>query len=164
MEIKNVTLCFLRRNDEVLLAMKKRDFGKGKWNGAGGKLLDGESFEDAAVREVKEEIGVIVHQEDLCHVALLDFYFEGEKKHEPLYAHHCQTYITEKWEGEPQESEEMKPKWFHIPKLPFETMWSDDKLWLPRVLAGERLHAEFWFDTSFHHTRYCISPLKQNKI
>lgn len=38
--------------------MKKRGFGVGKWNGSGGKIQPGETPEDTAVREVKEEIGI----------------------------------------------------------------------------------------------------------
>jgi hypothetical protein len=48
------TLVFCRRelNDhkEILLGMKKRGFGAGKWNGFGGKLEENESNEDAAKR------------------------------------------------------------------------------------------------------------------
>lgn len=52
------TLLFLRRGDELLLAMKKRGFGKGKWNGVGGKLEAGETLEQALIRETVEETGV----------------------------------------------------------------------------------------------------------
>ena len=37
--LKNVTLLLIRKDDEVLLAMKKRGHGAGKWNGTGGKAL-----------------------------------------------------------------------------------------------------------------------------
>lgn len=32
------TLCLLKRDNKILLAMKKRGFGKGKYNGIGGKI------------------------------------------------------------------------------------------------------------------------------
>lgn len=35
------TLLFLKKNRQLLLAMKKRGFGAGKWNGVGGKLEPG---------------------------------------------------------------------------------------------------------------------------
>jgi ADP-ribose pyrophosphatase YjhB (NUDIX family) len=163
MNTKNVNLCFLRRGNNVLLAMKKRDFGKGKWNGVGGKLRAGESFEDATVRETKEEIGVEIQPQDLQLVAVLDFYFSGSKEQGP-FRHHCPTYIATKWKGEPRETEEMQPQWFSISDLPFESMWSDDPLWLPRVIAGEKLHAEFWFDEKFATTKNQISPLRENTV
>ncbi len=45
------TLLFLRKNNHILLAMKKRGFGADRWNGVGGKLEPGETIEQALVRE-----------------------------------------------------------------------------------------------------------------
>jgi 8-oxo-dGTP pyrophosphatase MutT (NUDIX family) len=42
-----VTLCFIRDNNKLLLALKKRGFGPGKWNGYGGKIEEGETIEQA---------------------------------------------------------------------------------------------------------------------
>jgi 8-oxo-dGTP pyrophosphatase MutT (NUDIX family) len=52
---KEYTLVFCRRlgqngSREILLGMKKRGFGAGKWNGFGGKLEENESNEAAAKR------------------------------------------------------------------------------------------------------------------
>lgn len=51
---KEYTLIFLRRyyegNKQILLGMKKRGFGAGKWNGFGGKLEENESNEVGAKR------------------------------------------------------------------------------------------------------------------
>ncbi len=49
------------------------------------------------------------------------------------------------WEGEPVESEEILPQWFNKQDLPLNSMWSDAKYWLPKVLQGMRLNAEFTF-------------------
>ncbi|KAJ1429629.1 hypothetical protein B484DRAFT_396306, partial [Ochromonadaceae sp. CCMP2298] len=49
MEEKDYSLIFCRRERqgvrEVLLGMKKRGFGAGKWNGFGGKMDPGESMD-----------------------------------------------------------------------------------------------------------------------
>jgi 8-oxo-dGTP pyrophosphatase MutT (NUDIX family) len=47
--MRDKTLLFLHKPDEqkILLAMKKRGFGEGKWNGVGGKREPGESIEGA---------------------------------------------------------------------------------------------------------------------
>ncbi|MDR0650832.1 MAG: NUDIX domain-containing protein [Candidatus Peribacteria bacterium] len=51
------TLVFLfNLQGQLLLAMKKRGFGVGKWSGPGGKVEEGESISQAAVREVEEEV------------------------------------------------------------------------------------------------------------
>ena len=58
---KRLTLLFVRRTNpetgakEVLLGMKKRGFGLGKWNGFGGKVEPGETVPAAALRELEEE-------------------------------------------------------------------------------------------------------------
>ena len=62
---KLLTLVFLREGEKVLLGMKKRGFGEGKWNGFGGKVEAGETIIEAAAREVKEECGYIVQTHDL---------------------------------------------------------------------------------------------------
>ena len=41
----------------VLLGMKKRGFGVGKWNGFGGKLHANETMVECAARELHEESG-----------------------------------------------------------------------------------------------------------
>ena len=43
--MKISTLCFLVKDNQILLAMKKRGFGEGKWNGVGGKVNPGETIE-----------------------------------------------------------------------------------------------------------------------
>lgn len=47
---KLYTLAFIRRGNQVLLGLKKRGFGEGKWNGFGGKLNPNETLADAAQR------------------------------------------------------------------------------------------------------------------
>jgi 8-oxo-dGTP pyrophosphatase MutT (NUDIX family) len=140
--MKKTTLCFFLKGDKVLLAMKKRGFGVGKWNGIGGKVKDGEILRDAAVREIAEEIGVVVMQSDLIGSAILHFTY----KDNPGWEQECHVYIIKSWRGEPIESEEMKPQWYSITDLPFVEMWIDDPHWLPRVLAGEKIEGEFLFD------------------
>lgn len=135
------TLCFLIRKDEICLAMKKRGFGKGKWNGVGGKVRKGETIEQAAAREMKEEIGITVDPQDLERVGNIKFYFN---KH-PNWDQHMHIFLVRKWEGQPKETEEMKPKWYPLHRLPLEKMWVDDPYWLPRVIEGRRITAEFHF-------------------
>ncbi|MES2087431.1 MAG: 8-oxo-dGTP diphosphatase [Patescibacteria group bacterium] len=139
--MKSTTLCFLVKGNKVLLAMKKRGFGMGKFNGVGGKVERVESIVDACVREAQEEIGVEINKGTLTPRAHLQFYFDGR----PEWDQVCHVFVAKKWEGEPVETEEMKPEWFPVAQLPFEKMWIDDPLWLPKVLAGQALKAEFHF-------------------
>jgi ADP-ribose pyrophosphatase YjhB (NUDIX family) len=127
--------------------MKKRGFGIGKWNGVGGKLQNDETVKDAAIRETLEEIAVKINHDDLVNVAIIDFFFENKKE----FDQQVHIFFTEKWQGDPTESEEMKPQWYLYSDLPFDQMWIDDPHWLPRVLAGEKIKAKFVFDESGSH-------------
>lgn len=154
--MKLTTLCFLHTSTDILLAMKKRGFGMGKINGVGGKVYEGESIETAIVREIQEEISVSVNEESLEKVAILNFYFENK----PEWNQECHVFFTSEWEGEPEESEEMRPEWYSKEAIPFEKMWGDDKYWLPKVLIGERLLAHFTFDAdSKIKEDFTIEPL-----
>lgn len=136
------TLLFLKSGDELLLAMKKRGFGEGKWNGVGGKLDAGETVEQALVRECVEEIGVT--PTSWRAVGELDFVQDAETD-EPWHMY-VYAFIADAWEGEPTESEEMRPKWFHLEDIPYGDMWDDDEFWLPYVLEGKKVIGDFTFD------------------
>jgi len=142
--IQKTTLLFLYKPKEkkILLAMKKRSFGNGKWNGVGGKLEKGESIKGSLRRETQEEIIVIVKEDDMIQVATLDFFF----KDNPGWNQQSHVFFTEKWEGEPAETEEMRPMWYDTDSLPFDSMWIDDPNWLPLVLQGKKLNATFNFN------------------
>ncbi len=139
--MKAVTLCLLVKDGKVLLAMKKRGFGMGKWNGVGGKVQDGETMEMAAVRETGEEIGVAVESTSMKNVGNIEFYF----KDKPEWNQHMHIFLVKDWKGEPKESEEMAPKWYLHNEIPFDAMWLDDKHWLPLVLAGKKVEGKFNF-------------------
>ena len=137
----DATLVFLVRGNEILLGYKKRGFAQGKLNGFGGKIENRETIESAAARELREECGVVVLPADLKSVAHLDFYFPAR----PEWNQVVHVFIAERWDGEPVETDEMRPAWFRIDAIPFNQMWADDQHWLPLVLQGKRVQAAFTF-------------------
>jgi len=145
MKLRNATLVFLVKKSkgsikDVCLAIKKRGFGMNRWNGVGGKVDEqNENIGDAAKREAKEEISVDV--KDLRKVAKLSFYFPYNPKWDQM----VHVYLAENWDGDPKESDEMRPRWFTVNELPFDDMWPGDIFWLPEVLKGNLLRAEFKF-------------------
>lgn len=145
--LRDVTLCYLinRESSKVILALKKRGFGVGKLNGVGGKLKEGESIEEAMLRETKEEINVELTS--YRKVATINFYFGGTKPN-PDFNQRVHVYIGDEWNGTPSESEEMKPEWFDTDSIPLDMMWDDDKYWLPYVLKGKTVDASFLFGDS----------------
>jgi len=140
--MRDATLVFLIKGNpisDILLGMKKTGFAQGKINGFGGKVEPGETIKQAARREVWEEVGVRV--DGLEPVARLTFFFPAH----PDWDQVVHVFLAQTWAGEPRESDEMRPAWYAVNAIPFQTMWQDDPHWLPRVLAGEKLAATFTF-------------------
>lgn len=131
------TLTYLIDDGEVLLIEKKRGHGAGNFNGPGGKLEGEETPREAAKREFHEETKV--HVEELEKVAELKFYFGGDPDQ------HVHVFMTEKYEGTAEETEEARPEWFPVDDMPYSEMWPDDEVWMPKMFAGERFEAVFRF-------------------
>ena len=148
-----LTLTIIYQHPKVLLGMKKRGFGSGRWNGFGGKVEKDEKIEEAAKREIFEEAGIKV--KELEKVGIIDFEFKGNS--EILEVH---IFKGQDYSGEPVESEEMKPQWFLIDAIPFQDMWSDDKYWLPLFLAGKKFKGYFLFDESDTVIKHELSEVK----
>lgn len=135
--LPRTTLAFLIKEKQILLAMKKRGFGVSKWNGVGGKQQNGETIKQTALREMEEEVGV--QAKNLSQVALFSFYY-------PFSPHDNQAvhvFTAHSWLGEPRETEEMQPRWFTFSDIPYDSMWPDDRIWLPEVLKGNLVQAAF---------------------
>ncbi len=149
MKTMETTLLFILKDGKILLAEKKRGFGKGLMNGVGGKLEKGETVEEAMLRETKEEINVTPLEYRQVGKIYFDLYLNEEEGKEITYV-----YIANDYEGDVCETEEMKPKWYNLNDIPYEQMYEGDKIWLKKVLAGEFVTAHFTFDKNFHVVSY----------
>jgi len=137
---KKLTLCIPHKENRVLLGMKKRGFGQGRWNGFGGKLEEGETIEQAALREVREECGIEVS--DMEELGTVQFSWPRKESQEDLEVH---IFKARAFEGEPVETEEMKPQWFGLDEIPFTAMWQDDPYWFPYFLKDRKFEGKFSF-------------------
>jgi 8-oxo-dGTP diphosphatase/2-hydroxy-dATP diphosphatase len=133
------TLCLVHQPPKILLGMKKRGFGAGRWNGFGGKVHEGETIEEAAKRELLEEAGIEPLR--LEEAGVIDFDFEND---DPTIEVHF--FRAGEFTGEPTESDEMKPQWFDVNEIPFKDMWPDDLYWMPLFLEGKHFKGRFLFD------------------
>lgn len=138
----------------VLLGMKKRGFGVGRWNGFGGKVQDGETIEGATLREIKEEAGIIAT--GLERRGIIDFEFKGNP--EILEVH---IFKGNGIDGKLQESEEMKPQWFNVNEIPFTSMWPDDKHWFPLFLQDKKFRGKFLFDDNDNILEMKLGEVKE---
>ncbi len=129
----------VHQEDRVLLGIKKRGFGMGKWNGFGGKVNEGETIEEATKRELFEEAEITVG--NIEKLGLLEFSWAGKEG-----VLEVNIFKAVDFEGIPTETEEMRPEWFFIKDIPYDKMWADDKYWLPLFLENKKFSGKVLFD------------------
>jgi 8-oxo-dGTP diphosphatase len=135
---QRANLCFILREEKILLIRKKRGFGAGKINGPGGKVDPGESALESALRETFEELGI--HPLGAEQRGELHFQFcDG-------YSLHCAVFLAHDFSGEPRESDEAVPLWTPLDAIPYDEMWEDDRHWLPLLIRGQHFAGYFEFD------------------
>ncbi len=132
------TLLFVVQADQILLIKKKRGLGAGKINGPGGRIEPGEAPEDAAVREVQEEVGVTPVGITEC--GELSFQFSDG------YSLHVYVFRAPEAQGRVKETDEAVPLWTPLQSIPYDQMWADDVLWLPLMLERRPFVGRFLFD------------------
>jgi len=132
------TLLFVLHQGQALLIRKKRGLGAGKINAPGGKIDPGETALQSAERELLEEVGVVALGTE--EVGELSFQFlDGLRLHVVVF-------LAREHRGLPVETEEAIPMWVGLDALPYDEMWADDRIWIPRMLAGERFRLRAVFD------------------
>lgn len=149
--IIQMTVCILRRGDEVLLAKKTKSVGVEQRAPYGGRFEEGENGLQCVVREVWEETGgdaglpgVTVKAEDLTKVCIADFHNTKPDGAEVIFQVHF--YVADKWTGEINETETMvDPQWFNIHDMPYDKMMAADRYYFPQLLAGKKLLVEAWY-------------------
>ena len=118
----------LQKGDRILLNKRKNVHGAGTWGPLGGHLEFGESFEQCAIREAKEETNIDISEVKFR--VITNDLFEREQKH------YITVWMDAKYvSGEPQiaaPEEESEIGWFTWDALP-------QPLFLPlqNLLAGQ---------------------------
>ncbi|MCZ6709537.1 MAG: 8-oxo-dGTP diphosphatase [Gammaproteobacteria bacterium] len=132
------TLLFVIDADQVLLIDKKTGHGAGKINAPGGKLENGETPVACAVRETLEEVGIVVADPQL--MARLKF---ADTLASQWYGF---VFVAHAYTGTAIETAEADPRWYALDDIPYDSMWQDDRIWLPLVLSSQQVEGEFLFD------------------
>ena len=135
---ERATLLFVIWGNQVLCIRKKRGLGAGKINGTGGRIDPGETPEQAAVREVEEELGITPLGVEARGV--IDFQFVDG------YSIRVYLFTAPDYQGEPRETDEAIPLWASVEEMPYDEMWADDRLWLPMLFAGQNVEGRVIFD------------------
>ncbi len=147
---RQLTLCVVHDKERMLLGMKKRGFGAGRWNGFGGKVAKGETIEAATLREILEECGIVPI--NMRKRGFILFSSQEIPQQEEVHV-----FSATEFSGEPRETEEMKPQWFAISDIPYADMWPDDAYWMPLLLAGKNFSGAFHFKDSNTILKHTLS-------
>lgn len=123
------TLVFVERGADVLLIRKLRGLGAELVNAPGGKTDPGESDFECAIREVQEEVGITPM--DLSRRGQISFQFVDG------YSIFTSVFLASRFTGTARASAEAVPFWVAKTDVPYEEMWPDDRIWLPRLFEGD---------------------------
>lgn len=141
--------CHLIMNGRVLLKLANRGVSKGYWNCPGGRMEKGETPEECAIREVKEETGLEVRK--LMKHGIIRFSFQ-----DGVPDHVVHLFSSKSFSGRVRNSKEGKLKWFGIDRMPFDRMWDDDRYWFEVMLEKRRFEASFRFGRDRRVSSYSI--------
>jgi len=123
--MKETTLCYLFRNDEVLLmhrTFKDNDPNHGKWIGVGGHIEPGETPMACIIRETLEETGLTL-KDPVAKGKILFFsdVYENEVVH---------LFVGHDFDGLLQPSDEGQLAWIKRTAIDTLPMWEGDRLFL----------------------------------
>jgi len=152
MKIETVSIIY--QHPRILLGMKKRGLGAGRYNGFGGEVEYGETLEDSAIRETLEEADIrLINPERMGEIL---FQFQTDEPD-----HFVHFFKTNKFQGTPEETDEMAPQWFEVyHNIPYDQMWEDDEYWLPLMLAEKKFKGEFLFNDQHQIVEYKINEVQ----
>ena len=120
------TLCYINNGFETLMlhrVKKKNDMHKGKWNGLGGKLMNGESPEECVKREVFEESGLLIFKPKLKGIITFPKFDEVDDWIVFVFK-------SKEFSGSLTDCEEGNLKWIPNDELLKLNLWDGDKIFM----------------------------------
>ena len=136
------TLCYVNDGKRTLMLhriKKENDIHDGKWNGLGGKLIDGESPEECVIREVKEESGLDIKNPTLK--GILTFPKFDEVDDWMVFV-----FVSNEFSGELSECDEGVLEWVDNNKIHKLNLWSGDKIYMKWLMEHPFFSAKFIYE------------------
>ena len=129
--ISNTVLCYIEKDDYYLMLLRnkrKDDMNSGKWIGVGGHIENGETKDEALLREVKEE----------TNLDLIDYKLRGVIYfHDDNYMEIMNLYTSKSFNGNLKECDEGTLKWVKKDEIMDLNLWEGDKSFLPLLIKNE---------------------------
>ena len=128
MKREETALCYLEKDGSFLMLHRNKrdvDINKDKWIGVGGHLEDGETKEQALIREIKEETGLLIKGFD----NLGDLIFINNDYDEIMYL-----YTSRDFEGDLIECNEGELCWVKKEDILNLNLWEGDRYFLPKLI------------------------------
>ncbi|MBO4856231.1 MAG: 8-oxo-dGTP diphosphatase [Bacilli bacterium] len=142
-------LAYIKKDGQFLMLYrnkKEHDINKGKWIGIGGHIEEGETKEQALVREIKEETGLNV----LHYIYRGELLFVNNDFEEVMYL-----YLVDDISGNVIDCDEGELAWVKQNDLMSLNMWEGDYKFLPLLInTDEFIRLEL---------RYCDDQLVEVK-
>ncbi len=136
------TLCYVRHQGKTLMLLRNKkpnDVHEGKWNGLGGKFEAGETPEQCAIRELREESGLNAEMLDLKGV--LTF---------PRFAKGVDWYVfvfnVTQFTGTLHDSPEGHLEWVDDARLLGLELWEGDQIFIPLLTRPGFISGRFTYE------------------
>ncbi len=137
--MKLATLLYVQKDNKTLMLYrnkKENDYHEGKWNGLGGKFELGESPEECAIRELKEESGLTAKQLNLKgHITFP--LFDGK---DDWYVF---VFTISEFEGELIDCNEGQLEWIPNNELTKLNLWEGDKHFIDWLFQDKFFSSKF---------------------
>lgn len=126
MKTVRVVAAVIRDNDRILATARGYGEYKGWWEFPGGKIEEGESPEQALIREIREELGVEIEIHDL--IDIIDYDYE-------TFHLHMNCYWATVVRGELQLLEHEAARWLDASNIESVDWLPADLAVLPKIAA-----------------------------
>ncbi len=147
-QIRKAVRCYLIKDEKVVVTKyKERNKKFGYYDIPGGKIEEGETSEQTAIREMKEETGLKVEKLKYKGNMIIEY---------PNRIFDFDVYITDEGEGKTQEFEENTSEWMEINEL-----LQKEKI-LSNIMILDRFFIKGLIDDKYNFKMYIQVDEKEN--
>lgn len=127
----------IEKDDKIVLLVRDKEPFRGSIVVPGGKVEYGETVEEAAIRETREETGLKVKLKDILGVY-------SDPKRDPRWHSVSVAFVEEAVGGKLKGSYEGEPKWYSIDEIDFDNMGFDHGKILKDYMKWKNSKGTFW--------------------